>query len=148
MARGQFDRILLDAPCSATGVIRRHPDIKWLRRDQDIRELAELQRRILNALWGKLKERWHPALRHLLRTAGGEPGADPRLPGRHPDARLVPLHPEDTPPVRVASSCPAKGDGRLLLCQAEQAVGRISARRIRMTSRPHFEATTLGKMSS
>ena len=44
-----------DAPCSATGVIRRHPDIKWLRRDQDIRELAELQRRILNALWVKLK---------------------------------------------------------------------------------------------
>lgn len=32
----QFDRILLDAPCSATGVIRRHPDIKWLRRDRDI----------------------------------------------------------------------------------------------------------------
>ncbi len=37
----QFDRILLDAPCSATGVIRRHPDIKWLRRDRDIAELAQ-----------------------------------------------------------------------------------------------------------
>ena len=36
----QFDRILLDAPCSATGVIRRHPDIKWLRRPEDIAELA------------------------------------------------------------------------------------------------------------
>ncbi len=40
----QFDRILLDAPCSATGVIRRHPDIKWLRRADDIAALAELQR--------------------------------------------------------------------------------------------------------
>lgn len=42
----QFDRILLDAPCSATGVIRRHPDIKWLRRDRDIAELAALQAEI------------------------------------------------------------------------------------------------------
>jgi len=51
----QFDRILLDAPCSATGVIRRHPDIKWLRRDRDIIELAQLQAEILNATWLHLK---------------------------------------------------------------------------------------------
>ncbi|HGH5980533.1 TPA: 16S rRNA (cytosine(967)-C(5))-methyltransferase RsmB [Kluyvera georgiana] len=51
----QFDRILLDAPCSATGVIRRHPDIKWLRRDRDIAELAQLQAEILNAIWAHLK---------------------------------------------------------------------------------------------
>lgn len=51
----QFDRILLDAPCSATGVIRRHPDIKWLRRDSDIAELAALQREILEAVWPLLK---------------------------------------------------------------------------------------------
>ncbi|WGE47671.1 16S rRNA (cytosine(967)-C(5))-methyltransferase RsmB [Actinobacillus equuli] len=50
-----FDRILLDAPCSATGVIRRHPDIKWLRKEQDIAELAELQSKILHALWQRLK---------------------------------------------------------------------------------------------
>lgn len=50
-----FDRILLDAPCSATGVIRRHPDIKWLRRDEDIAQLAELQKQILENLWQKLK---------------------------------------------------------------------------------------------
>ncbi len=49
-----FDRILLDAPCSATGVIRRHPDIKWLRRQSDISELAELQGKILRALWDTL----------------------------------------------------------------------------------------------
>lgn len=50
-----FDRILLDAPCSATGVIRRHPDIKWLRRDRDIAELVELQREIFDAIWPYLK---------------------------------------------------------------------------------------------
>lgn len=46
-----YDRILLDAPCSATGVIRRHPDIKWLRRDSDIGSLTDLQARMLDALW-------------------------------------------------------------------------------------------------
>ncbi len=51
----QFDRILLDAPCSATGVIRRHPDIKWLRRNQDIEALSALQKKILETLWQKLK---------------------------------------------------------------------------------------------
>lgn len=51
----QFDRILLDAPCSATGVIRRHPDIKWLRRDRDIAELAALQEEIIEAIWPHLK---------------------------------------------------------------------------------------------
>lgn len=51
----QFDRILLDAPCSATGVIRRHPDIKWLRRDNDIEALAQLQSEILDAMWKQLK---------------------------------------------------------------------------------------------
>ena len=46
-----FDRILLDAPCSATGVIRRHPDIKFLRRDNDIKNLAAKQLNLLQSLW-------------------------------------------------------------------------------------------------
>lgn len=49
-----FDRILLDAPCSASGVIRRHPDIKLLRLPDDIRALAAVQYRILTALWQTL----------------------------------------------------------------------------------------------
>lgn len=49
-----FDRILLDAPCSATGVIRRHPDIKILRRESDIAALASLQRDMLESLWSVL----------------------------------------------------------------------------------------------
>lgn len=51
----RFDRILLDAPCSATGVIRRHPDIKLLRRETDIAPLAELQGKMLVALWTQLR---------------------------------------------------------------------------------------------
>jgi 16S rRNA (cytosine967-C5)-methyltransferase len=50
-----FDRILCDAPCSATGVIRRHPDIKLLRQQKDISANAALQRQMLNALWPLLK---------------------------------------------------------------------------------------------
>ena len=50
-----FDAILLDAPCSATGVIRRHPDIKWLRRSSDLASLVENQSRLLRALWPLLR---------------------------------------------------------------------------------------------
>jgi 16S rRNA (cytosine967-C5)-methyltransferase len=47
----QFDRILLDAPCSASGVVRRHPDIKLLRRPEDLESLSKQQQRLLDALW-------------------------------------------------------------------------------------------------
>ncbi len=53
--RQAFDRILLDAPCSATGVIRRHPDIKLLRSQEDIKQLAEVQLNMLQTLWPCLK---------------------------------------------------------------------------------------------
>jgi 16S rRNA (cytosine967-C5)-methyltransferase len=49
-----FDRILLDAPCSGTGVVRRHPDIKLLRRPADVGPLAERQRQLLDAQWRRL----------------------------------------------------------------------------------------------
>ena len=50
-----YDRILLDAPCSGTGVIRRHPDIKWLRKSTDIEALTLLQQQILKNIWSLLK---------------------------------------------------------------------------------------------
>jgi len=50
-----FDRILLDAPCSASGVIRRHPDIKYLRQQDDLTKLTQDQAQILDALWPLLK---------------------------------------------------------------------------------------------
>lgn len=51
-----YDRILLDAPCSGTGVIRRHPDIKFVRREKDISELAKTQKDMLEALWPLLRK--------------------------------------------------------------------------------------------
>jgi 16S rRNA (cytosine967-C5)-methyltransferase len=53
-----YARILLDVPCSASGVVRRHPDVKWLRREQDVAAFADRQREVLEALW------------HLLATDG------------------------------------------------------------------------------
>ena len=46
-----FDAILLDAPCTASGIVRRHPDVRWLRRESDIAQLAATQQRLLEALW-------------------------------------------------------------------------------------------------
>jgi 16S rRNA (cytosine967-C5)-methyltransferase len=50
----QFDRILADLPCSASGVVRRHPDIKWLRRAADIPQFVLQQQRLLESLWRML----------------------------------------------------------------------------------------------
>ncbi len=50
-----FDAILVDAPCTASGIVRRHPDIRWLRRETDIAHLVQIQKRILGALWGLLR---------------------------------------------------------------------------------------------
>lgn len=50
-----FDAILLDAPCTASGIVRRHPDVRWLRRDSDVAQLAALQARLLAALWPLLR---------------------------------------------------------------------------------------------
>lgn len=55
LATESFDRILVDAPCSATGVIRRHPDVKLLRRESDIAQMAAQQLDIITGLWPLLK---------------------------------------------------------------------------------------------
>ena len=54
-----FDAILLDAPCSASGIVRRHPDIRWLRRPDDIAALARIQHDLLDALWPLLRPGGH-----------------------------------------------------------------------------------------
>lgn len=51
----QFDAVLLDAPCSAAGIVRRHPDIRWLRRPTDSAQLATIQATLLKALWPLVK---------------------------------------------------------------------------------------------
>lgn len=50
-----FDAILLDAPCTASGIVRRHPDVRWLRRETDIAQLSALQQRLLDTLWPLLR---------------------------------------------------------------------------------------------
>jgi 16S rRNA (cytosine967-C5)-methyltransferase len=86
-----FDRILLDAPCSATGVIRRHPDIKVLRRDSDIAELQQEQAQLLNNLWHTLR----PGGLLLYATCSILPEENSRqveaFLAAHPDATLAPM---------------------------------------------------------
>lgn len=86
-----FERILLDAPCSATGVIRRHPDIKLHRRPQDITVLAQGQRRLLDALWPLLQSggRMVYATCSTLRAENECVIAD--FLRTHPDARALPI---------------------------------------------------------
>jgi 16S rRNA (cytosine967-C5)-methyltransferase len=50
-----FDGILLDAPCTASGIGRRHPDVRWLRRESDVSQLAAIQAKLLKALWPLVK---------------------------------------------------------------------------------------------
>jgi 16S rRNA (cytosine967-C5)-methyltransferase len=50
-----FDAILLDAPCTASGIVRRHPDVRWLRRESDIGQLAAVQARLQEVLWPLLR---------------------------------------------------------------------------------------------
>ena len=86
-----FARILADVPCSASGVARRHPDIKWLRRANDIAGFAAQQRAILDALWPTLA----PGGKLLYVTCSlfeEENGAQiEAFCRRHPDAQRVPL---------------------------------------------------------
>lgn len=50
-----FDLVLLDAPCTASGIVRRHPDVRWLRREADITALSQLQSQMLQKMWGLLR---------------------------------------------------------------------------------------------
>ena len=50
-----FDAVLLDAPCTASGIVRRHPDVRWLRRETDIDKLAAIQKNLLKQLWPLVK---------------------------------------------------------------------------------------------
>ena len=86
-----FDAILLDAPCSGTGVIRRHPDIKLLRTAQDIVQLSALQQRILHTLWPMLAQGGHM----LYATCSIMPAENAEqictFTAEQPDARCVPV---------------------------------------------------------
>lgn len=87
-----FDAILLDAPCSGTGVIRRHPDIKLLRTAQDIAQLGALQQRILQTLWPMLT----PGGYMLYATCSIMPAENAQqiqaFLAEQPEARSIPLN--------------------------------------------------------
>jgi 16S rRNA (cytosine967-C5)-methyltransferase len=106
-----FDAILLDAPCSASGIVRRHPDIRWLRRIEDIAALARQQAEMLEAMWpllapgGRLlyatcslfkAEGQAQIDAFLQRHAGGDALLDPLSPGQ-----LLPL-PDNGAPAGAA----------------------------------------------
>jgi ribosomal RNA small subunit methyltransferase RsmB len=84
-----FDRILADVPCSASGVVRRHPDIKWLRRAEDLSAYAERQTAILDALWQMLAN--DGKLLYATCSVFQEENSFQvqRFLERHPDARRV-----------------------------------------------------------
>lgn len=91
MAGQQFDRILVDAPCSATGVIRRHPDIKLLRKARDLAGFAARQREILDGVWLCLR----PGGRLLYVTCSVLPAENETVIASflsaHDNAREIPL---------------------------------------------------------
>ena len=90
-----FDRILADVPCSASGVARRHPDIKWLRRPGDVARFAAGQREILDALWRLLA----PGGKMLYATCSLFPEENSRqvaaFVARHGDAQRLPMRDDD-----------------------------------------------------
>jgi len=125
-----FDAILLDAPCSATGVIRRHPDIKLLRRAVDLPALAETQFELLGNCWRLLR----PGGRLLYCTCSVLPaensGVIERFLAAEPGARLdlSPAGARHTPPLQVQSSGwqilpqeKAGGDGFYYACLRRDA---------------------------
>ncbi len=89
----QFDRILIDAPCSASGVIRRHPDIRWLRRAADIDALVATQCAMLDALWPLLKPDGILVYATCSVLVAENAGQIQSFLERHADARVID-HPE------------------------------------------------------
>jgi 16S rRNA (cytosine967-C5)-methyltransferase len=110
---GLYDRILLDAPCTASGIVRRRPDIPWLRRDSDVAQLATIQSRMLDALWPLLAPagRLLYAVCSLFPEEGTEQAA--RFRRRWADATPVPL--------------PGCGDATLQLLPTPLAAAQFAA---------------------
>ncbi|MDN5844373.1 MAG: 16S rRNA (cytosine(967)-C(5))-methyltransferase RsmB [Alcaligenaceae bacterium] len=104
-----YDAILADVPCTASGVVRRHPDIRWLRRQGDLRKTAALQARILASLWPLLRPGGH--LLYVTCSVfriEGEQQVDAFL-ARHPDALRLPAPGHILPRANCAPG--TQGDG-------------------------------------
>ena len=103
-----FDRVLVDAPCSGLGTVRRDPDIRWRRQPEDLPLLAAAQQRLLTRAAAGVR----PGGRVLYRTCSSEPDENADVIraflGTHPDFRLVPLQAQALPP-SVAALVDAEG---------------------------------------
>ena len=102
VGRPSFDRILLDAPCTASGIVRRHPDIPWLRRPADVAQLTTLQAELLDALWPLLQVGGR--LLYVVCSLFPEEGREriARFGERHPDARRWDLPASQLLPIAAA----------------------------------------------
>lgn len=105
-----FDAVLADVPCSASGIVRRHPDIRWLRRENDVRRTASAQERILDALWRTVA----PGGRLLYVTCSIFPAEGVRqalgFMQRHADAQRLDA-PGQLLPIAADATSPAQHDG-------------------------------------
>jgi len=121
----QFDAILLDAPCSATGTIRRHPDIAWLKTPCDIAALAELQARLLDRTlaWLRPGGRLVYCTCSLEREEGDNQIAD--LIARYGNLKRDPIAPHEVP--GLAHCLTANGELRTLPCTTFEASGAADA---------------------
>lgn len=105
-----FDAILADVPCTASGIVRRHPDIRWLRRESDIQATSALQQQILNALWGTLKPAGY--LLYVTCSIFPEEGQQQleQFLAQHSDAVVLPQSPLQVLPSLTTHNQPG-GDG-------------------------------------
>lgn len=115
-----FDAVLADVPCTASGIVRRHPDIRWLRRENDVRRTATLQARILDALWRTVA----PGGRLLYVTCSIFPIEGTRQAleflQRHPEAQRLDA-PGQLLPVAVDATPAAQRDGFFYALFAKQS---------------------------
>ena len=111
---GSFDRILIDAPCSGLGVLRRRPDARWRMTPDDVTELSVLQRRLLDAAVPLLKPGGRLVYSVCTLTSGETAGIDNWLADKHPE--LKPIPPPGEPWQRV-------GRGSRLLPQTANTDG-------------------------
>ncbi len=119
-----FDATLLDAPCTATGTIRRHPDVAWIKRQGDLTALVELQSRLID----KAVVLTRPGGRIVYCTCSLEPeegeGQIAALLRRNPDVRRIPIEPEEIG--GLAECVNAAGELRTLPCHLQGATPRQS----------------------
>lgn len=105
-----FDAVLADVPCTASGIVRRHPDIRWLRRPQDINKTAALQARIADALWSVVAPGGHLLyVTCSIFPAEGQAQAD-AFANRHPEAQRLPA-PGQWLPVALDATPERQHDG-------------------------------------